>query len=195
MLNATQLVLDGFDAPMAPTDGLFFAIFPDVEASARAARLGLQLTRAHELRATPHGQGRLHITLAHLGNFAGMPIGLVRQACEVAASLRCSRFDVVLDHVFCFSGRAGQRPLVLQGREGVRELTAFQHGLDMALKRAGVVRKATQAYNPHLTLLYGGKDEAVAEIVPISWTAREFALVHSFLGQGRYEVLGRWPLG
>lgn len=195
MLAGAQLVLEGFEAPGAPTDRLFFAIFPDDAVAAQAVQLGRQLQSAHKLRKAPHQQDRLHITLAHLGDFAGLRMDLVRDASEVAASLCASRFDVVLDHVLCFSGSAGQRPLVVLGREGVRRLEAFQHRLDMALKRAGVVRKPTQPYRPHLTLLYGGKDEAAAEVPPLRWTVREFMLVRSFLGQGRYEVLGRWPLG
>jgi 2'-5' RNA ligase len=30
---------------------------------------------------------------------------------------------------------------------------------------------------------------------PIGWTAREFVLLDSVLGEGRHEMLGRWPLG
>jgi RNA 2',3'-cyclic 3'-phosphodiesterase len=31
-------------------------------------------------------------------------------------------------------------------------------------------------------------------VEPISWTAREFVLLDSVLGEGRHEILGRWTL-
>jgi 2'-5' RNA ligase len=31
-------------------------------------------------------------------------------------------------------------------------------------------------------------------IEPITWTVNEFVLVRSLVGQGRHEVLARWPL-
>lgn len=191
-MNA-QLSLDGFEMPSVPTDGLFFAIFPEQAAAAQAVALAQRLKAAHGLRMEPHSQDRMHITLEYLGRFADLPTRLVKEASDVAAAMCCSRFDVELDHVMSFSGRAGHCPLVLLGREGTVPLKTFQLGLNMALKRAGVVRRRTPPFNPHLTLLYG-KSVETAEISPIRWTALEFRLVRSFLGQGRYEVLGRWQM-
>ena len=49
-------------------------------------------------------------------------------------------------------------------------------------------------YEPHLTLLYDDRCVAEQAIDIVSWTVREFVLVHSLHGQGRYVMLGRWPL-
>ena len=190
--SSAQLSLDGFEGNAVPTDGLFFAIFPDEAATIQATDLAWQLKAHHQLRAEPHRRERVHITLEYLGSFAGLPARRVREAIDVAASMCWPVFDVELDHLMSFSGRASKRPLVLMGRDGVASLKAFQQGLSTALKRAGVVRRA-QPFNPHLTLFYGKALEP-GEISPIRWTAREFTLVRSFLGQGRYEILGRWPL-
>ncbi|HIV70086.1 MAG TPA: RNA 2',3'-cyclic phosphodiesterase [Candidatus Aquabacterium excrementipullorum] len=177
-------------------DRLFFAIFPDADAAARAAELARGLKAKHRLNKSPLEQERLHITLELLGNFAGLPLRLIDEACDVAASLRWPAFDIELDHVISFKAAADhRRPLVLQGRECVAELKAFQHDLDMALKRAGVVRRRGSSFNPHLTLSYDKDVGAAVEVSPpIRWRATEFMLVHSFVGQSRYEMLGRWPL-
>lgn len=49
--------------------------------------------------------------------------------------------------------------------------------------------------NPHLTLRWDAKVIPEYQLdAPISWTAREFALVKSYRGQSRYDIAGRWPL-
>jgi 2'-5' RNA ligase len=45
-----------------------------------------------------------------------------------------------------------------------------------------------------MTLLYGRGATVHQAIEPVAWTVRELVLVHSFLGETRHEVLGRWPL-
>ena len=42
-----------------------------------------------------------------------------------------------------------------------------------------------------LALVFVACDEGFG---PVSWVANEFVLVDSLIGQGRYEVLARWPL-
>jgi 2'-5' RNA ligase len=45
-----------------------------------------------------------------------------------------------------------------------------------------------------VTLLYDERGIAEHAIEPVSWTVREFVLVHSLRGQSKYIPLGRWPL-
>jgi 2'-5' RNA ligase len=45
-----------------------------------------------------------------------------------------------------------------------------------------------------MTLLYDDRSVAEQAVETIGWTAREFVLVHSLLGQTRHIPLGRWPL-
>jgi RNA 2',3'-cyclic 3'-phosphodiesterase len=75
-----QSSLPGFDAEPKPTDRLFFAIFPDADTAARIARLALQLRSEHGLRGTPLKQERFHVTLHHLGDYAGLNHGIVAMA-------------------------------------------------------------------------------------------------------------------
>jgi 2'-5' RNA ligase len=46
-----------------------------------------------------------------------------------------------------------------------------------------------------MTLLYDWKSIPEQTVAPIQWTAREFVLIQSHVGQNRpYTVLSRWPL-
>jgi 2'-5' RNA ligase len=63
-----------------------------------------------------------------------------------------------------------------------------------ALVRFGSNMAMPSAFNPHLTLFYANRPIAPRDIAPIRWTVRDMALVRSFHGLGRYEVVKRWRL-
>ncbi|RZI85063.1 MAG: 2'-5' RNA ligase [Rubrivivax sp.] len=190
-----QPSLDGFDAPARPQDRLFFALYPAPEVAARADALRRALQARHGLSGKPVHQDRLHVTLNHVGDFAGLPQGLLadaRQAAEALAPLQ-QAFDIGFDRVSSFRGRADSQPMILLGEQGVGAVTAFQARLDLALRTAGVIRRR-EPFTPHMTLSYEPRQLPPEPVEPIAWEAHEFVLVHSLIGQGRHEVLARWPL-
>jgi len=189
-----QASLDGFEAPARPTDRLFFALFPDAATARQACELAAELRRQHGLSGKPLLVERVHVTLCHLGDFAGLPPGLVDGACRAAAALDEPAFDVRLERVGSFVGRPARLPLVALVDDGVQVLKAFQARLDQALRRQGVLRGSPGHFVPHLTLLYDDARVPQQPIEPLQWRASDFALVRSLLGQTRYEILGRWPL-
>jgi 2'-5' RNA ligase len=85
-------------------------------------------------------------------------------------------------------------PLVLLGDDGLVGVRALQQALDLAMAQIGLGHGVREHYTPHLTLLYDGCHVAARPIEPITWTAREFVLVRSLIGQSRHEVLARLPL-
>lgn len=173
-------------------DRLFFALFPDSEAVERILALAERIRSQEGLEGRPLLPDRLHVTLAHLGDFHGVPQRIVEIAGEAAASLAAeSRFDVTLDRVVSFSGR-DQKPLVLVGREGVVALSAFRDRLKSALLKSGL--KVDPRFKPHVTLSYDRKSIAEHAVEPIAWTAGEFVLVHSLVGKSKHVHLRRWPL-
>ena len=191
-----QSSLPGFGAvPQQPTDRLFFAIFPDANASARIAQLAQQLRGEHELHGRPLAPERFHVTLHHLGDYAGVPRDVVAMADKAATAVTTmAPFEVAFDRVASFSSAPRNRPFVLRGGDGVAALMEFQQALGMAMKKAGLGRWAKPGYTPHVTLLYDDRSVAEQAVETISWTAREFVLVHSLLGQTRHVALARWPL-
>lgn len=191
--NPPQLSFDGLGADNA-CDRLFFALFPDTEAAARIAELAQTLRRQHGLHGRPQRQDRLHVTLHHLGDYVGLPQGVIADAELAAARVEAAPFDVVLDSASSFGGRSGKLSFVLRGEEGVESLAAFQTELDGHMKASGLARWTKGKFVPHVTLLYDHRAVAPQPVAPVSWTVREFVLVHSLIGKTEHRVLGRWPL-
>ncbi|KWT98520.1 MULTISPECIES: 2'-5' RNA ligase family protein [unclassified Variovorax] len=183
-------------APAPPnTDRLFFALLPGAPAIARIERLIGDLRNDLGLKGKPLGAARFHVTLLHMGAFPGVPRELVHAACAAAQALSIiPAFELGFDRVGSFSHRPSNMPLVLLGEEGVIAAKAFQQALCNAMARAGEDDGGGAPYTPHLTLLYDDTYVARRSIEPITWTAHEFVLVRSLIGQGRHEVLARWPL-
>ena len=186
----------GFEPPppFRPTDRLFLAAFPDLNAAERAANLSWSLRKELNLRGRPRPREHLHITLHHIGDYAGLPPRVVAAICDAAATVGMGPFEVEFDRVASFSGSPGNRPLVLRGGDGLAELMKFQRGLGAAIARARVGRPVAPQFTPHVTLLY---DDILVEeraVEPIRWTVSEFILVHSLIGQTRYVPLARWSL-
>ncbi|MDI1258920.1 2'-5' RNA ligase family protein [Aquabacterium sp.] len=190
-----QLSLMGFDEPPRPTDRLFFALFPTEEAARRIANLALQLRGEHGLSGTPLQTERFHITLHHLGDYAGLPPDVLALAVQAAQALALPPFEISFDRVASFSGHPSKRPFVLRGSDdGLAALTAFQQTLGTVMRQVGLGRRVDVRFTPHVTLLYDSRLVAEQAVAPIHWTAHELVLVHSLLGQTRYVPLGRWTL-
>ena len=179
--------------PQQPTDRLFFAIFPDTGAAARIARLSQALRAQHRVRGKSLATERLHVSLHHVGDYAGLPQHIVAAACRVASALAVRPFTVEFNGAASFRGRPGHQPFVLLGDDGIVGLQALQQGLGNALDAAGLGH-ANLHYTPHVTLVYGDRLVADRPVEPITWGVREFVLVHSLLGRSRYIPLERFRL-
>ncbi len=188
-----QLSLPGFHTA-GPTDQLFFGIFPDAAAAQHIARLARQMGAKHGLSGRSLPVGRLHVSLHHLGGFVGVPPGVVARAGQAAGMVDLLPFEVGFDRAASFAGKAGSRPFVLRGGDGVAALVAFRQALGLAMAKAGFARPAKRRFTPHLTMFYADRGIADQAVGPIGWTVREFVLVHSLLGRTRYVPLGRWSL-
>lgn len=194
---AEEAWFGGFDPPQAKTDRLLFLVYPDEATAARIAALAGRLRDEHGLRGKPLLTDRLHITLQHMGDHAGLPVDMVRAARQAAGSLTTGAFEVVFDRVGSFGGRARNRPFVLRGDAGLGALLDFNKTLAsaMGMTSSRLAKWARPAFTPHVTLLYDGRSVSEHPVEPITWMVREFVLVHSLLGQTRHIVLDRWTLG
>ncbi len=192
-----QLSFPGFETPppSARTDRLFLGVFLDPDAARHGADLSWSLKKELNLTGRPLSPERLHVTLHHIDDYAGLPPGVVSAICDAAATVRAAPFEVTFDRVASFSGNPGNRPLVLRGGDGLAELVRFQRGLGAAIARTRVGRPVASQFTPHVTLLYDGIQVEERAVAPIRWTVREFVLVHSLIGQTRHVPLARWSLG
>ncbi len=176
------------------TDRLFFAVFPDASAGARIARLAQGLLDEHGLKGRPLATERFHVTLHHIGDYAGLPQGVVDMALAAAAIVDTRPFEVAFDRTGTFVGRMRNLPVVLRGTGGVTALTELQRALGTAMMKTGLGRSVNRQYTPHVTLLYDDRSIEEQVVDTISWPVHEFVLVHSLLGKTRHVPLGRFTL-
>jgi RNA 2',3'-cyclic 3'-phosphodiesterase len=183
-----------------PTDRLFFALFPSDEAIPQIVKTSQNLRDEHGLTGKSLSNDRLHVTLHHVGDYAGgLPDGLVEAAQNVASTIAMPAFDVTFDRAMSFAGRPRNRPFVMRGNErhdgGLAALMAFQKTMYLAMCRAGLQGpRANAKFAPHVTLMYDDQGIPEQAVEPVKWTAHDFVLVHSLLGQTRHIHLGRWPI-
>ena len=183
-----------------PTDRLFFALFPSEEAIPQIIKVSQQLREEHGLTGKSLSNDRLHVTLHHVGDYAGgLPNGLAEAAQEVAATIVMPAFEVTFDRAMSFAGSPRNKPFVLRGNEphdgGLAALMAFQKAFYLAMCRAGLQGpRANAKFAPHVTLMYDSHGVPEQVVEPIRWTAHDFVLVHSLLGLTKHIHLGRWPL-
>jgi len=191
---AEQFSLAGFDEPAAPTDRLFFALFPDPATAQRISHTAQQLRQRSGLKGKPLEPERLHITLHHLGDTVGVPAHVVAAASQAAEGLGAAAFDVSFERAESFAGRARKRPFVLRGDAGLAELLGFQQAVGVAMAKAGLGRWVETRFTPHVTLLYDDQLVSPQAIETVRWRVTDLVLVHSLLGQHKHVMLGRWPL-
>ncbi len=191
--DTPQLTLQGL-APATPTDRLFLALFPDPATRDAMAHVAIQLKREHGLRGSVLQSERLHVTLHHLGDHAGLRHDQVESMCRASAAIDMPPFDLRFDQVASFASGRRRHPLVLRGASSEQGVHALWQGLAQALRTEGLGNYVQRQFEPHVTLLYDALRVAPQRIAPLGWTVREFALVHSLLGRTEYRILGRWSL-
>jgi 2'-5' RNA ligase len=175
-----------------PWDNVFFGLLPDLLAGrqAEACADGLQRRRG----PPDHRVWRrcLHVTLANLSLGGIVTEERLARAAEAAAAVRIPPFLLELNRVE--SWRGDPRPLVLTGEDGVIGADGLHAALGLALIRAGLADGWASNFTAHMTLLRDRLETPIEHVRPIRWWVREFVLIHSHVGQGRYTILGRWPL-
>lgn len=188
-----QLSLDGFGPEPSGRDRLFFAVLPEEPAAQAAAALARQLAGPGD---TCVRLEHLHVTLHHLGDHLGVPTAVVQMAERAAraAATAARPFDVCFDQVQRFDRHGRKAATVLTGHAGASAVRSFQVALAAEMKRAGLGQWVEKSFTPHMTLLYGHHGVAPRSADAVHWQVRELALVHSFIGETRHEVLGRWSI-
>jgi len=193
-----QLSLPGLDARPAsrPVDlhHLFFAILPDPDTAMRIERRAQHLRIEHDLKRRLLPTGHFHVTLHSIDTYPYFPQRIASTLEAVAATIRMPPFDITFDLARSFHRTDHDRPFVLLGSDGAAALKELHEALGTTLKKAGFKCGSTLNFTPHLTLLYDKREVDERAIEPVRWTAREFVLVDSLVGQTKHVQLARWPL-
>lgn len=192
-----QYILPGFEpsAKLAlPADNLFLACIPPTGVVQLLGERTQQWRRDHGLRGKALAPSCLHVSLHSLGAHHGVPPCFVDAVNLAVAPVVLPPFEIGFDRALSFTNRRRMRPFVLRASKDTMMLNALHRALGEAVTRAGLGRRVTRQFTPHMTLLYDRQLVAERSVEGVSWTVSEFVLVHSFVGRGRHDHLARWPL-
>jgi RNA 2',3'-cyclic 3'-phosphodiesterase len=168
---------------------VFFALRPEQVAAEQAMAEACRLKRENRLSERPLKPENLHVTLFPFWKGNLVPADLAEVASGYAQAIRGGAFEVVFDMAMSFRRKQGFC-LVLGSMRGGAAIYALQR--QFVGRFQSRIRAAS--LTPHMTLLYPGKFVDKQPVEPIRWTAHEFVLIQSFVGQGRQRVIARWPL-
>lgn len=174
---------------MAERRRLFFALWPapKLQAAISAAALAVARQRAVGGREIP--AERLHLTLLFLGDVTAKTEEILVAG---AGRLASPAFQLSLDQAGCFYR---SRAFWLGASAAPRKLTLLWERLQTLAAGAGV-EVDSRPLAPHVTCVRDIRHRIrPVPVPPVTWAARDFALVHSELGaQPRYHVVSQWPL-
>jgi 2'-5' RNA ligase len=166
---------------------LFFALWPGEDAAQHLSALSQSVAAQVEGRPVP--RGRIHLTLAFLGELAP---ARAEEAMRAGESTRPGAFDLVLDQVGSFRAARVAWAGCAHAPPGLKTL---QTRLAKALRSRDFALEE-RPFAAHVTLARKiSRPLERMPIPPIAWQAREYTLVRSEAGTGRYTVLETWPLG
>ncbi len=176
-----------------PEHRVFFALQPDAPAAELIAGLTADARKRLSLSGKPVAAPRLHLSLNFVGGFRGPPPrAAIDKASQAAARVAVRPFAVSLNRLE--SWRGDPYPLVLAGEDGMIGVEGLHTALHKALRAVEMAPRREPEISPHIALLWDRREVAAEVVEPVTWTVREFVLIDSVFGEGRHEVLGRWPL-
>jgi 2'-5' RNA ligase len=166
---------------------LFFALWPDEDAAEHLSALSQSVAAQVEGRPVP--RGRIHLTLAFLGELAP---ARAEEAMRAAESARSRAFEMILDQVGSFRAARVAWAGCSRAAPGLK---ALQTRLAKALRSRDFALEE-RPFAAHVTLARKiSRAPARASMPPIVWQAREYTLVRSEAGTGSYTVIKTWRLG
>ena len=152
-------------------------------------RFTSRLAQERPLRGRPIDRSRLHATLGMVGIWPeSPPADAIDLAREIGHQIAMRSFKVTFKRLQ--SWRQSSGPLVLVGDDD--ELIGLRWLHDALRETCGL--QPDPHFCPHISLIWSPDSVPERAVEPFSWMVREFVLIHSVCGQGRHEVLGRWPL-
>ena len=179
--------------PRQGRDPVFFAVL--VGAGVRPALQNIvdEQRRLHGISAALLPATTLHISLVGVGFYQELSGPDLAAAMATGDSIGLTPFDITLTRLGSFKRRVGAPPLVLRPGSDT-PLVDLSRLLRWGMLERGFEPRSDPSEAFHLTLCYDriSAPETVLERPP-TLRVDGFALVRSFYGQGRYEIIGEWP--
>ena len=176
---------------------VYVIIYPPAPVTQKAARLWDGIDGLHRGVSAAMPPGRMHLTVQALGRYGQcVPVSVLQMMNRVAAMLDQPPFQTSLDLLQSRSPEGALGTVELAGRgHGVQPLHEFRGHLVEALQQVGFPEeKIRKNFYPHVTLDYKHLPVARRVVAPFAWLVTDFCLVARHYGEGRHEILARWPL-
>lgn len=196
VVASPSMPLDELPAlPSLGPDPVFFAVLTGGKATGEIVAAGLAAKEHHHLTASIRPTGTLHISVLGAGiadDLTDEDLALLKQAGD---AVTMPRFEVSFTEAMSFRRKAGPKPLVLPCDEGADEMAGLAEALWTQMRERGFTLKSRLTAVYHLTLAYDPVEVPRTPLQqPIRMPVREFALVRSRRGEGRYETIHKWAL-
>lgn len=179
--------------PRQGRDPVFFAVLVGAEARPALQAIVEEQRRLHGISAALLPATTLHISLVGVGFYQELSGPDLAAAMATGDSIGFTPFDIALTRLGSFKRRVGGPPLVLWPGSDT-PLVDLSRLLRWGMLERGFEPRSDPSEAFHLTLCYDrvSAPETVLERPP-TLRVEGFALVRSFYGQGRYEIIGEWP--
>ena len=178
-----------------PRHHLFFAIMVPPLAATQIATCFDNLRMRYPFSSVPISQDRLHLSLTAV--FAGnnLPDRVIRISEITGSAIRFVEFDITLERALTYQNRQVKKPFVITTRNGSSTINQLVLQIRRTLSiLSGNRNHQHRPVSPHVTLVWDRVVVPEHPIEPVTLPVQEIALVHSHVGQSRYDILGRWPL-
>lgn len=190
-----QYYLPGFEPEPLQEKNFFFAVMPIPPAREEIASRRVTVCREHGLVGKPLDPERLHISLHNIGDHRLRPATIeVAQRAAARAAQTTPPFEVTFDQMARFGGRFKGQALALCTEQSQPGLDALSWNLAKMLAEYRFPDHSGRKLNAHVTTMYGETPPTPIAVPAVSWTAAEFVLIESLVGQSIYREHGRWLL-
>lgn len=171
---------------------LFVALRPDAVSAESMRVIARDIRATYRIENQPLAADRLHISMLNLGYKETLNESTVYYARQAIDSIRFDPIELTFDTVVSFGGN-GSLPIVLRSSQPNDPLLQLRLRLAYALDGLGLALFSDVAFEPHMTVLYHHTPIAPERLAsPITVVVDQIWLIHSLVGQTKYEFL--WPL-
>lgn len=177
-----------------PAHGLFFAVMMPLEARHEIAARLLDYRARFPFLGRPIGAERLHLSLNPVLAGDVLPEKVIELSRRVGGSIRFQHFQVRLDRALSYRNRKRKKPFVLAASDPADVSALGDHIAKAFDILSGHKARGGRPVSPHVTLVWDAFMVPEHPISPVIVPVREVSLVHSHIGQSRYDILARWPL-
>lgn len=181
--------------PANSQHGLFFAIMVPHNESAQLTACFQAFRRIYPFQCTPITPDRLHLSLHAVYRGTELPDEEIQTAVMAGDMIQTKPFAITFRSALTCPSPKSKAPFVLSTDESPEALDR----LCFKIGSAHSMMSWDQDYrprliSPHVTLAWDRIVVPRTPIAPITMTAREFALVCSYIGLSEYDIVKRWPL-